>query len=955
LDNDRHVQEEHPRTRLTPERWRQLQELFERALPLDPAARARFLEQECDQDRALYEQVISLLRASAAEDDEVERRYERSIGHLLRESEIPAGTRVGRYRIQRLLGRGGMGAVYLAERADEQYQQTVALKLVDRGMLQADRGDRFRGERQILARLNHPNIARLLDGGHTEEGPPYFVMEYVDGVPIDRYCDHSKLSMRERLRLVQQVCAAVQYAHQNLVIHRDLKPSNILVDPSGTPKLLDFGIAKLLEPEAPGAALTRLRERVLTPEHASPEQIRGEPTATVSDIYGLGVLLYQLLTGAHPYVSETRTWRELERRVCEEDPQPPSARVRQVMRENGPAELHDLARELPGDLDNIVLKAMQRDPARRYQSANALSRDIQNYLDGMPVEARPDTFAYRAGKFLRRHRWAAASAGMTVALIIGLTDFYTESLAAERDRAQLEASRAKQEAALLQGIFRRTDPWGAQGRQISAVEVLERGARDIENQLHDQPGLLAELLLDIAVSYKNLADFERADRTFARVLELESAAGLNDTAQHARSLYEVANAKRYEGQFAAAESDYQEALRIQRRLFPGPNGETAAILSHIGTLYYDTTRWQDALPPQQEALQMDIAIFGRDNAETADCMNNLALTLEALGRYPEAEQMFRDMVGIQARVMPPMHPDVLGDKFNLALLLVTAGQYKESESLMRELLPKRRAVLGPEHPSVGYTLAGLGATLIYLGKFSEAEQVLNEARVILMNKLPPRHVRIGYVQRELGRLALARGDNGHAEELLREAIDIVAQSLGSTSLQAYRIQSVLATALMNEGKLLEAQPLIEGAYQRMYGGGKDPGNVSFDLTLEQLGRLRLLQGRVAEAATLFQHALARYRDQGIPNHPDSSWALMGLAQVALSQNRAAEAESDSKMALENLRRELPEDHWQVVLARANLERIRSAAAAGIREVGPIDVFHRTDRAPTPLSAHAREP
>ena len=918
------MQESSPRTQFTPERWRQLQDLFERASSLDPPAREQFLRQECAEDSVLHDQVTSLLRASASDDEELERRYERSIGNLLRDSELPAGTLIGRYRIQGLLGRGGMGTVYLAERADDQYQQTVALKLVERGILHTDMGDRFRGERQILARLNHPNIARLLDGGHTDDGMPYFVMEYIAGAPIDGYCVRHELPTRDRLQLMKQVCAAVQYAHQNLIIHRDLKPSNILVGEDGTPKLLDFGIAKLLEPEAPGAALTRFRDRAMTPEHASPEQIRGEPTATVSDVYGLGVLLYQLLTGEHPYMSLTRSLGELERRVCEEDPQPPSARVRQIIRGTESAQLRDLARELTGDLDTIVLKAMQRDPARRYHSAAALARDIQNYLDGLPIEARPDTFSYRAGKFLRRHKWGAVSTAAAIALIVGLTNFYTQRLAAERDRAQLEATKARQVAALLAGIFRRADPWGAQGKQISAVEVLDRGAHDIEGQLHDQPVLLAELLFNIATSYRNLADFERADRTFARVLQLESSAGLNDTAQHGRTLYEVANTKRSEGQYADAESYYKQALQLQRHLFPGPNSDTSATLTHLGTLYYDTLRWKEAVPLQREALDMAIAADGRESEQTADCMNNLALTLQSVGQFPEAERMFREMIQIQARVMPPMHPDVLGDKFNLALLLNATGHYSAAESLMRELLPQRRAVLGSDHPSVGYTLTALGSVLTSLGKFDEAEQLLNDAGVILRNKLTPTHFRIGNVQRESGRLALARGDYVRAEELFKDAADTFSKALGDSSISVYRIHSLMAGTLLDMGRPLEAQPLIEGAYQRMFGDGQEPGNVSFDLTLEQLGRLRISQGRLDDATSLFQRALTRYRDEGIPNHPNTSWALLGLAQVALLRNRAAEAVADSTRALENLRRELPEGHWQVALARASLERARAA-------------------------------
>src|SRR5882724_10798984 len=314
------------KTQLTPQRWQRLQELFERALPLDPQTRSRFLWDECKDDIALREQVASLLLASFDDDGKFEEKYEQAIAVSLRASEMPPGTIIGRYRMQRLLGSGGMGTVYLAERADEQFQQTVALKVVARGILHPGTAGRFRSERQILARLNHPNIARLLDDGHTEDGAPYLVMEYVEGLRIDEYCAEHDLSTSARLRLMQQVCAAVQYAQQNLTVHRDLKPSNILVSREGVPKLLDFGVAKLLDPQNGDPELTRFRDRALTPEYASPEQLRGQAIGTASDVYSLGRLLYEVLTGVRPYGDTKRTVEELEHLICEQDPPAPSVR-----------------------------------------------------------------------------------------------------------------------------------------------------------------------------------------------------------------------------------------------------------------------------------------------------------------------------------------------------------------------------------------------------------------------------------------------------------------------------------------------------------------------------------------------------------------------------------------------------------------------------------------------------
>jgi serine/threonine-protein kinase len=769
-------------TSLTPERWRRLQEVFDQAQPLDPERRARFLCEECGDDVSLREQVVALLLADSGGQDDFEHRYERAIAEVLRDPELPSGTLVGRYRVQRLLGRGGMGAVYLAERADEQYHQTVALKLVARNLLHTGVASRLRSERQILARLNHPNIARLLDGGHIHDGTPYFVMEYVEGQRIDHYCAERRLPVSARLRLMQQVCAAVQYAHQNLIVHRDLKAANIMVTGDGVPKLLDFGIAKLLDADA-APELTRLRDRVLTPEYASPEQLRGQPVGTASDIYNMGRLLYELLTGVSPYRDAGQSTADLERLICEGNAPPPSTRVP-----------FPLQRQLAGDLDKIVLLAMHVDPARRYPTAAALAADIQNYLDGRPVQARPDTFAYRAGKFLRRNAWPTASAVAVVVLVASLMAFYTSRLAAERDRATLEAAKAKQVSGFLAGIFQVPDPWRGPGKAVSAIEMLDRGARDIEQRLKNEPAVLAELLTDIAQSYANLAEYTRAEQMYVRVLASMDRAGLANTPDYAGVLYYLANAQRFQGRFAPAEQNFRRALALQRRLFRAPHADIAATLTHLGMLYNEMRRFPEAVALEREALPMTIAVYGEEHEQSADRMNNLALALQGAGQFKEAERYFQRAMAIQAQVMPPLHPDTLGTKSNYAALLDAMGRYAEAERLFRAILPDRRAVLGDNHPRLAYTLTAFGSTLTALGKLDEAERVLNEARDILTEKLRPDHFRTGYALRNLGSLALARGDAVRAEELFRRVERIDVAAFGENSDEVRRVRSLLASA-----------------------------------------------------------------------------------------------------------------------------------------------------------------
>jgi len=523
---------------MTPQRWQLLQHLFDRGVPLDQDARLRMVLAECGDDAQLRDQVLSMLRAHDGA-TQFERQVEEAIGATLETPDFPAGQMIGRFRIARLLGRGGMGAVYLAERADDQYQQQVALKVVTRNLLHGDLSQRFRAERQILARLNHPNIARLLDGGHTPDGTPYIVMEYVEGLRIDHYCEQNHLSTQARLRLIQQVCAAIHYAHQHLIVHRDLKPANILVTKDGVPKLLDFGIAKLLDPQqaADFAPITRFRDRVLTPEHASPEQLRGERVGTVSDVYSLGVLMYELLTGRHPYKLANRSLYEIERAICEQLHVSPSAGVRSGARETGSSHLRALARELAGDLDNIVLKAMQHQPERRYASAAALAQDIQNYIERRPVQARPDTLIYRSRQFIRRNIVAVTSVACVVLLTTALIGFYTMELGAERYAAERE----RQTAARVSVTQPRSTPETGRLDLARALEALGNALYvlnrfdDAERAFGEAWSIRTELQLDRDVDTIKLLNAIAANRR-ARQKSAEALQSHRRAEQYARSL-----------------------------------------------------------------------------------------------------------------------------------------------------------------------------------------------------------------------------------------------------------------------------------------------------------------------------------------------------------------------------------------------------------------------------------
>lgn len=497
---------------MTPERWQQIDALLEKVLACPVEDRPDLLESACSEDLELRREVESLLGFAETRD------FIDQPAFSVHDEDPEVGRQIGPYQIRRLLGRGGMGAVYLALRQGD-FEQQVTLKLIKRGMDSDEILFRFQNERQILADLDHPNIARLLDGGTDDDGRPYFAMEYIEGEPIDAYCDRRKLSIDQRLELFLQVCSAVLCAHQNLVVHRDLKPGNILVTHDG-PKLLDFGIAKLLGPEAaPDARLTSVGRAPMTLEYASPEQVRGGAITTASDTYSLGVILYELLSGHSPYYFGDADSLECARRIREEEPGKPSTAVRHredvgtstitpesvsETREGSPRQLR---RRLAGDLDSIVLKALRKEPRERYGSVEQLSEDIRRHLGRQPVLARKGTFSYRAGKFVRRNKLTLGVLLLIVVSGLTTTVWWRQAVAAN-ERAVEQRLRAENALEFLKSLFKASDPDETKGRVLTARNVLERGESRVDDL--DDPVLKADVLATLGSVYRNLGLYQKA-------------------------------------------------------------------------------------------------------------------------------------------------------------------------------------------------------------------------------------------------------------------------------------------------------------------------------------------------------------------------------------------------------------------------------------------------------------
>jgi serine/threonine-protein kinase len=807
---------------VTPERWQKVKAVLEDVLELEAQQRTAFLDVSCQGDEELRREVESLLASEPDLGDFIETpvfRIRSQDGTPLAE-----GQRVGVYRIVREIGRGGMGSVYLAERADEEFDRRVALKLIRRGMDTEEIVRRFRAERQILAHLDHENIAKLLDGGTTEDGRPYFVMEHVEGRPIDEECDARRLSIRRRLELFQQVCAAVHFAHQNLVVHRDLKPGNILVTAAGVPKLLDFGIAKLLDSDQP-SALTRADLRPMTPEYASPEQVRGEAITTASDVYSLGVLLYRLLTGHPPYRPSTRGPQSLAKAICDEEPPRPSSvigRVEEVKKLDGSAarltpetvsqardgESRTLRRQLAGDLDNIVLKAMSKEPQRRYSSVDQLANDIGRHLQGLPVVARKDTLGYRTAKFVGRHKVGVALAALFLLLVLGfsatVTVFWRQAVR-ERERA----TRVKD---FLEALFSSSDPSHSQGETITAREVLDRGVQTIDVGLEDEPELRADLMAVMGNVYRRLGLYEPAKRLLEKSLLIRRQRLGREHPLVAESLHNRAILLHGMDDDAAAEPLTREALRIQRRAGDTQNRDYAAGLNNLGAILEDRGELDEAEALYKESLAIKRRLPNVDPADIARSLNNLGKLYYTRGDYAAAEQYYRESLAMRRRLAGG-HPDpeLATSLNNLASLLEEQGDFADAEILHREALAMRRKLFGDRHPNAARSLNNLGHLLQLRGDAAEAETCYREALSIADEKLEKDAFARGVFLRNLASVLVTLRKASEAEAKAREALAIFRVSKPD-SWRVADAESVLGSCLAAQRRFQEAEPLLTESY-----------------------------------------------------------------------------------------------------------------------------------------------
>jgi serine/threonine-protein kinase len=818
------------------ERWDRLQRLFYEASGMEAQGRKAFLEAECATDPALRMQVESLILSSS---DTAVTGVMESLQFLAASAiSVTAGERLGNYEVVRELGRGGMGSVFLAVRADDEYRKQVAIKLMNVAIAGPEMLARFRSERQILADLDHPNIARMLDGGATASGLPYVVMEYIDGMPLDVYCRERSLGVAERLGLFRQLCDAVMYAHRNLIVHRDLKPANVLVGADGAPKLLDFGIAKLVRDDgAPRTiVLTQVSERLMTPEYASPEQARGEAITTASDIYSLGVLLYELLAGRRPFEVEGRTAVEIQKTICDSEPRRPST--------HGP-------RELRGDLDNIVLMAMRKEPQRRYASVDQFSEDIRRYLEGFPVIAREDTWGYRTGKFVRRHRWSVMAAAVFLLLLIAFgaaMALLAKRVAAERDIANNERRNAEQVSQFLVDSFRLADRSGTQGRTLTAQEVLDRGSDRIFKQLADQPVVRAKMMNTMGEVYESLGLYDRAQLLLTNALQTHA------TVESLSSLGQLADTK---GEFGAAEAWYRKALSAEEKASGPASAETAAIRAKLGSALGESAKGEEAERLLRQSLATRESLFGKDSAAAADSLARLGRLKNAQQKFAEAEPLYRQALAIRRRALGPEDPETVNSIGDLAFLLNTRGNLNEAEKLQSESLALHRKLYGDSHILVADNLAALGILRFNAGDNEGAVAMDRQAADIFRTALGPASPQLAEDLIELGNALERMGRLPEAEARIREGLAMLTKLLGENHPETASARHNLVNILHDEGRNAEAEKLMTSivAWQR----GEDAQSPALAFNLAALGGLKRARGDFAGADRDYQEALGIFR------------------------------------------------------------------------------------------------
>ncbi len=867
-------------------RWERVQALFHDVADLPKPAQRALLETECREDPALMVEVLGLLEEDARGDSILDRDAADVAGQVLDAAIPPAflNQDFGPYRIRNVLGQGGMGVVYLAERED--LGSVAAIKILRDAFLSPERRERFASEQRTLAQLNHPAIARLYDASTLPDGTPWFVMEYVEGVPLTTFCEEHASSITERLRLFRAVCEAVEHAHRHLIVHRDLKPSNILVTPDGSVKLLDFGIAKQLDSLAGPVDQTKTGLRMMTPAYAAPEQILGEPIGMHTDIYTLGVVLYELLTGGLPFDLSNRTPGEAETVIVEQGPKRPSAAAQEK----------SISKRAWADLDVLCLTAMRKEPERRYRTVEALIRDIDHYLGGEPLDARPDTFGYRLSKYVRRNWRPVSAAGAAIIVVIGLVVFYTVRLTTARNAAVAEAGRTQRIQHFMLNLFQGGDEAVGPPDSLHVVTLVDRGVQDARS-LDGQPAVQAELYETLGGIYQQLGKLDRADSLLRRALDQRRALFGSDNAEVGKSLVALGRLRLAQAEYKEAERLIRDGLEVSKRHLRPDHPAIASATVALGQVLEESGQYDAGIKVLEQAvgLRSAAARGGPPSADLAASMRELANTHFYAGHLAVADSLDRLVLAITRRLNGERHPLVAEDLINLGAVQQEWGHYKEAEQYYRLALDITQAFYGPNHYKTAAALTILGRALRFEPQGNdEAARLFERALVIRERVFGKVHPQVASTLNELAGVALARNRFAEAEALARRVLAIYRTVHGGKHAFTGVGVSNLASVYVAQQQYARAEPLYREAIE-IFTESQGAEHLNTGIARIKLGRTLLRQRRYAEAV---RETLAGYQILTKQTDPGVSWLVNAREDLVAAYDSLGHPDKAAKFRAE---------------------------------------------------------
>jgi serine/threonine-protein kinase len=869
---------------MPPERWEKIQELFHGAADLSEDDRRAFLESSCESDSELISEVLAMLEADSKPTPILNRGVSDLAASMIStKSELPQH-RFGAYRVTDILGEGGMGVVYLAERED--LGNRAALKILRDAWLSPARRERFGAEQRTLAQLEHPSIARLYDSGTLDNGTPWFVMEYVEGTPITEYCAKNECSLRERLRLFREVCDAVQFAHANLVIHRDIKPSNILVRSDGSVKLLDFGISKHLDSLDSAAEQTRTSIRMMTPAYASPEQIRGDPIGTHSDVYSLGVLLYELIVGRLPFDLRSQSSTEAERIILERDAERPSIAAKRMALLSDSTHVGSASKGEWADIDVLILTAMHKDSSRRYPTVWALIQDVDRFLAKEPLEARGDSARYKLGKFVARHRAPIVAGSVVLAAVIALVVFYTVRLASARNVAVAEGARAERIQGFTLNLLQGGDEDAGPADSLRVVTLVDRGVQEAKT-LDSEPATQAQLYETLGGLYQKLGKFAAADTLLRLSLSQRQRLYGANHADVGQSLVALGMLRNAQAEFDSAEALVTQGLTVLQRSLPENNQRVRKAIYSLGRVIEDKGDYDRAIPVLERAVRLEQA-RGKPTQDLSVAMSELANVHFYAGNFAKSDTLNRQVLAIDRKLYDQTHPHIADDLMNLGAIQFEFQNFAEAEKFDRDALVITRSWYGNSHPETASNLTLLGRALVSQKKLDEGHAVLKEAVDIQEKAYGQFHPRVASALNELGRVAQQQGNLDEAQATFQRVLDIYRKVYNNKHYTIGIALSNLAGVYKDKKQFAQAERLFSEVFQ-VYKEELTPEHQLVGIAKVRYGEVLIADRKLDQAENELKSGEAILRKQSSPPPLWLERAKKGLDSVTAARSRLGKA------------------------------------------------------------------